>query len=146
MSDQRLQGWSPQKTVFTYAKDRTFGSGFRSGGLYADLGVSEGTGGNFHAHLIKVNPEKHTETGTTGMHRHDYDLQFNYLLSGEIEFVIEGINDGPGDKKLVFGAGDTWLLSSRILHNETRVSGDFSVMQVYGPAKAKTEQLTPEIN
>ena len=80
------------------------------------------------------------------MHRHEYDLQFNYLLSGEIEFVIEGINDGPGDEKLVFGAGDTWFLSSRILHNETRVSGDFSVMQVYGPAKAKTEQLTQEIN
>ena len=80
------------------------------------------------------------------MHRHEYDLQFNYVLSGEIDFVIEGINDAPGDEKLVFGAGDTYLLSSRILHDETRVSEDYSVMQVYGPAKASTEQLTPEID
>ena len=146
MSDQRLQGWSPQKTVFTYAKDRTFGSGFRSGGLYADLGVSEGTGGNFHAHLIKVKPDKHPEQGTTGMHRHEYDLQFNYVLTGDIDFVIEGINDGPGDEKLTFRQGDFYCLSSRILHNETRVSEDYSGMHVYGPAKAATEQLTPEID
>ena len=146
MSERRLQGWNKQTPAFTYAKDREFGPGLRGASLYADLGLAEATGGQFHGEIIKINAEKHTEQGTTGMHRHEYDLQFNYLLSGEIEFVIEGINDGPGDKKLVFGAGDTWLLSSRILHNETRVSGDFSVMQVYGPAKAKTEQLTPEIN
>ena len=146
MSERRLQGWNKQTPAFTYVKDREFGPGLRGAALYADLGLAEATGGQFHGEIIKINAEKHTEQGTTGMHRHEYDLQFNYLLSGEIEFVIEGINDGPGDKKLVFGAGDTWLLSSRILHNETRVSGDFSVMQVYGPAKAKTEQLTQEIN
>ena len=146
MNNIRLQGWNAQKTAFTYAKDRTFEPGLRSGGLYQDLGLAEATGGQFHGEIIKINAEKHTEQGTTGMHRHEYDLQFNYLLSGEIEFVIEGINDGPGDKKLVFGAGDTWLLSSIIMNIETRVSGDFSVMQVYGPAKAKTEQLTPEID
>ena len=93
MSNQRLQGWNPQKTGFTYAKDRIFGPGFRSGGLYADLGLAEATGGNFHAHLTKINPEKHSETGTTGMHRHDYDLQFCYMISGEIDFVIEGIDE-----------------------------------------------------
>ena len=136
MSDQRLQGWSPQKTVFTYAKDRTFGSGFRSGGLYADLGVSEGTGGNFHAHLIKVNPEKHTETGTTGMHRHDYDFQFNYMISGEIDFVIEGI-----DEVLTFRAGDTYFLPTKILHNEIRVTEDYQVLELYGPAKSGTVQV-----
>ena len=145
MSNNRLQGWNPQKTAFTYAKDREFGPGLRGAALYADLGLAEATGGQFHGEIIKINAEKHTEQGTTGMHRHEYDLQFNYLLSGEIEFVIEGINDGPGDKKLVFGAGDTYFLPARILHNETRVSEDYSVVQVYGPANAATEQLTPEI-
>ena len=83
LSDQRLQGWNKQKPSFTYAKDREFGPGLRAGGLYADLGLAEGTGGNFHAHIIKVNPEAHGAEGTTGMHRHDYDLQFNYVLSGK---------------------------------------------------------------
>ena len=90
---------------------------------------------------------KHTEQGTTGMHRHEYDFQFNYVLSGEIEFVIEGINDSPGsEEKLIFKAGDTYFLPTKILHNETRVSDDFSVLQIYGPAEAGTEQLTPEID
>ena len=55
------------------------------------------------------------------------------FLSGEIDFVIEGI-----DEKLTFRAGDTYFLPARILHNETRVSEDYSVMQVYGPAIAAT--------
>ena len=136
MSDQRLQGWNQQKTSFTYAKDRIFGPGFRSGGLYADLGLAEGTGGNFHAHLIKVNPEKHSEKGTTGMHRHDYDLQFNYMISGEIDFVIEGI-----DETLTFRAGDTYFLPHKILHNEIRVTEDYQVLELYGPAKSGTVQV-----
>ena len=75
------------------------------------------------------------------MHRHDYDFQFNYVLAGEIDFVIEGI-----EEKLTFRAGDTYFLSHKILHNETRVSDDYQVLQVYGPAKAGTEQLEPEVD
>ncbi|GIT26921.1 MAG: hypothetical protein CM1200mP41_29650 [Gammaproteobacteria bacterium] len=55
MTVQRLQGWNKQTSTFTYAKDREFGPGLREANLYADLGVAKGTGGNFHAHLIKVN-------------------------------------------------------------------------------------------
>ena len=60
----------------------------------------------------------HTPQGTTGMHRHTYDFQFNYVLSGEIDFVLDGINDKPGDEKLVFSAGDTYFLGDKVLHNE----------------------------
>ena len=81
MNNRRLQGWNAQKTAFTYAKDRTFEPGLRSGGLYQDLGLAEATGGQFHGEIIKVNPEfveaekirAQTETEphpTTGMHRH----------------------------------------------------------------------------
>ena len=141
MSDQRLKRWNNQKTVFTYAEDREFGPGLRNALLYADLGLAEATGGNFHGEIIKVNKEKHTPQSTTGMHRHDYDFQFNYVLAGEIDFVIEGI-----EEKLTFRAGDTYFLSYKILHNETRVSDDYQVLQVYGPAKAGTEQLEPEVD
>ena len=152
MNNRHLQGWNAQKTAFTYAKDRTFEPGLRSGGLYADLGLAEATGGQFHGEIIRTNPEFveaekiRAQTGTephptTGMHRHEYDLQFNYMLAGDIDFVIAGINDAPGDEKMVFNPGDTFLIESRVLHNETRVSDDFSVLQVYGPAKSETETV-----
>ena len=144
MSEQRLDGWNKQKPAFTFAKSREFGSGLRKASLYADLGLAEATGGQFHGEIIKINKDLHTPQGTTGMHRHEYDFQFNYVLSGNIDFVIEGINYAPGDEKLVFRAGDTYFLSSRVLHNETHVSEDYSVLQVYGPVNASTEQLTPE--
>ena len=51
MSNQRLNGWNPQKTVFTYAKDRKFETGLRKAALYADLGLAEATGGQFHGEL-----------------------------------------------------------------------------------------------
>ena len=49
------------------------------------------------------------------------------------------------DLGLAEATGDTYFLPARILHNETRVSEDYSVVQVYGPVNAATEQLTPEI-
>ena len=140
MSEQRLDGWNKQKPAFTFAKDREFRSGLRNARLYADLGLAEATGGQFHGEIIKINKDIHTPQGTTGMHRHEYDFQFNYVLSGNIDFVIEGINYDPGDEKLVFRAGDTYFLSSRVLHNETHVSEDYSVLQVYGPVNASTER------
>ena len=146
MKEERLTGWNKQKPAFTFANSREWGPGLRSWNFYADLGLAKATGGQFHGELIKPNKDMVTPESTTGMHRHTYDFQFNYVLSGEIDFVLDGINDKPGDEKLVFSAGDTYFLSSRVLHNETRVSEDFSVLQVYGPANASTEQLTPEIN
>ena len=140
MSEQRLDGWNKQKPAFTFAKGREFRSGLRNDSLYADLGLAEATGGQFHGEIIKINKDVHTPQGTTGMHRHEYDFQFNYVLSGNIDFVIEGINYDPGDEKLVFRAGDTYFLSSRVLHNETHVSEDYSVLQVYGPVNASTER------
>ena len=109
--------------------------------LYAILGLTEATGGNFHGELQKPNPEKHTDQGTTGMHRHDYDFQFNFVQAGEIDLVIDGIDD-----KKTCRAGDTFFLPHKIVHNETRVSDDFQNLQVYGPSKSNTVQLEAEID
>ena len=69
-----------------------------------------------------------------------YRMAANYVISGSITFVIEGM-----DKELTFNAGDTYLLPSKILHNETWVSGDYQVLETYAPANAGTQQLTPEV-
>ena len=69
MSDQRLTGWNKQKPAFTYARTREFGAGLRKGALYADLGLAEATGGQFHGEIIKTNRDKsvtNKEKQTTG--------------------------------------------------------------------------------
>ena len=75
------------------------------------------------------------------MHRHDYDFQFNFVQAGEIDLVIDGIDD-----KKTCRAGDTFFLPHKIVHNETRVSDDFQNLQVYGPSKSNTVQLEAEID
>ena len=57
MSNQRLNGWNKQKPVLTYANNRKFETGLRKATLYADLGLAEATGGQFHGEIIKVNPD-----------------------------------------------------------------------------------------
>ena len=141
MKEQRLTGWNKQKSSFTFTKERKYGPGLRRAVLYANLGLTEATGGNFHGELQKPNPEKHTDQGTTGMHRHDYDFQFNFVQAGEIDLVIDGIDD-----KKTCRAGDTFFLPHKIVHNETRVSDDFQNLQVYGPSKSNTVQLEAEID
>ena len=140
MSNERLDGWKKQEVAFGHAKDREFGPGLRKPSLHADLGVAEATGGQFRSHVIKVNTDRHTDQGTTGMHRHDHDFQFNHVISGSITFVIDG---AKGER--TFHAGDTYLLPGKIPHSETWVSDDFEVLEIYAPANAGTEQLTPEI-
>ena len=131
MSNERLDGWKQQELAFNFAKERESGPGLRRAALYADLGVAEATGGQFRAHVIKPNKDRKTDKGTTGMHRHDYDFQFNYVINGSIAFVIEGLE---GER--TFNAGDTYLLPSKILHNETWISDDFEVLEMYAPANA----------
>ena len=53
MSNQRLNGWNPQKTVYTYAKDRKYETGLRKAALYADLASQKQQGGNFTVSLSK---------------------------------------------------------------------------------------------
>ena len=140
MRTERLDGWKKQDLAFNHAKDREFGPGLRRAALHADLGGAEATGGQFRARVIPVNTDRHSEQGTTGMHRHDPDFQFNHVISGSITFVIEGV-----EVELTFNAVDPYLLPSKILHDETWLSDDYQVLEIDAPANAGTQQLTEEI-
>ena len=156
MSDQQyLKGWNKQTPAFTTTTDdgrhpsqqvREFGPGLRGAALYADLGVAEATGGQFRAHVIKWNEEqleKDRKAGVrpvTGMHRHHYDFHFNYVLKGWTRFVIEGV-----EGEITCKEGDSYLLPSRILHNEIASSDDVVILEIYGPANVATEQLEDEV-
>ena len=155
MTEQRITGWNKQTPAFTTQtaegrhpsqKVQEWGPGMRGNTLYADLGLVEATGGQFRAHLIKVDPElrkKDNEAGvkaTTGMHHHHYDLHFNYVLKGWTSFVIDGV-----EGEIICRVGDSYLLPSRILHNEIGCSDDIEILEVYGPANVATEQLEDSV-
>ena len=153
--EQHLKGWNKQTPAFTTQtaegrhpdqQVREFEPGMRGNCLYKDLGIAEATGGQFRAHIIKWNPElrnKDKEAGvkqTTGMHRHDYDFHFNFVLKGSVSLVIDGV-----EGEITCRAGDSYFLPSRILHNEIGASDDVEVLEVYGPANVATEQLEDEV-
>ncbi len=77
---------------------------------------------------------------TTGMHRHDYDFHFNYVLKGWTKFVIEGV-----EGEITCREGDSYFLPSRVLHNEIDSSDDVVILEIYGPANVATEQLEDEV-
>ena len=151
---QHLKGWNKQTPAFTTQtaegrhpsqKVQEFGPGLRGAALYADLDIAEATGGQFRVHIIKWNQEqlkKNREANiktTTGMHRHDYDFHFNYVLKGWTKFVIEGV-----EGEITCREGDSYFLPSRVLHNEIESSDDVVILEIYGPANVATEQLEDE--
>ena len=147
--NQYLKGWNKQTPVCTTQtaegrhpsqKVREFLPGMRGNVLYADLGLAEATGGQFHAHILKWNPELRKKDNVVGvkativMHRNHYDFHFNYVLKGWTSFEIEGV-----EGRLTFRAGDSFFLPHGILHNETGASDDVEILKVFGPGNVATE-------
>ena len=52
--DVRLKGWKPQKLNASYAKDASWSKGLRDWVEYRDLGIGDATGGQIHAHVIRI--------------------------------------------------------------------------------------------
>ena len=88
--DVRLTGWKPQKLNTSYAKDASWTKGLRDWVEYRDLGIGDATGGQIHAHVIRIKTDSDVHHGTTGLHRHLCDFQMNFCLKGWVKFVYEG--------------------------------------------------------
>ena len=127
--DVRLEGWKPQKLNASYAKDASWAKGLREWVEYRDLGVSEATGGQIHAHVIRIKGDVRRQHATTGLHQHLCDFQMNFCLKGWVKFVYEG-----QEGEFTFEAGDSWVQPAGIVHNEIEMSDDFEVLEIYSPA------------
>ena len=132
MSDEK------QKFSANYAKDAVFKTGLRDFMEYRDLGISDATHGQVHAHLIRVKPgqEGDQDMHTTGAHQHLVDFQFFYVVKGWIKFVYEG-----QEGEMTFNAGDCVLQPSAIRHNELACSDDLEVLEIYSPAIHETKSV-----
>jgi mannose-6-phosphate isomerase-like protein (cupin superfamily) len=125
---------SKQTFSVSRAQDAVYKTGLRSFMEYRDLEISEATGGQFRAHVIRIKkdgPGAH-DLHTTGLHQHLCDFQMFYVLKGWIRFVYEGQGEHT------FREGDCVLQPAAIVHNELECSDDLEVLEIYSPAVHET--------
>ena len=76
--------------VHSVASEAEWKPGLRKIFDYRDLGIRDGTGGDFIAHVIRRNDTKGTD-GVQSWHVHDCQFQMVYVLNGWATFEYDGL-------------------------------------------------------
>ena len=121
---------------FVHAKagDAAWAPGLREIFDYRDLGVKDGTKGDYIAHIIKANG-KRMQDDVQEWHAHDCDFQFVLVLNGWAEFDY----DGQGVHRIE--KGDCILQPPGIKHREIACSEDYEVLEIVSPADFGTRAV-----
>jgi len=128
---QSKQHWD---FVHNLATDATWKPGLRDIFDYRDLGVTEGTKGDYVAHIIRHNGNQ-TQDGVQAWHLHECDFQYVLVLNGWATFEYEG----EGVKTI--RKGDGILQKPFIKHREIACSEDFEVLEIVSPANFVTREV-----
>ena len=130
MSDK---GWT---FVHSLAGEAAWTPGLREIFDYRDLGIKEGTNGDYVAHIIKANGKTQPDK-VQQWHIHKCDFQFVMVLNGWATFEYEGQGEHTIKK------GDAILQTPMIKHREIACSEDFEVLEIVSPANFETEIVPP---
>ena len=117
--------------VHDVAGDANWAPGLREIFEYRDLGIKDGTKGDYIAHIVRANGKERVDQ-VNHWHVHDCTFQFVYVLEGWAEFEYEG----QGVRKIQ--KGDCILQTPSIAHREIDCSKDFAVLEIVAPADFKT--------
>lgn len=98
---------------------------------YRDLGIKDGTKGDYVAHIIRHNGKKQQDQ-VQRWHIHACDFQFVLVLQGWATFEYEG----QGQRTI--RKGDAILQTPAIKHREIACSDDFEVLEIVSPANFAT--------
>ena len=98
---------------------------------YRDLGVKEGTKGDYVAHLIRHNGKK-VKDKVQHWHVHDCSFQFVYVMNGWATFEYEGRGVRTIRK------GDCILQPPLLKHREIECSDDLEILEIVSPANFAT--------
>mgnify|MGYP001303226073 FL=1 len=130
-------GDTKQSFCASFASESQYQSGLRGQIEYRDLGISDATGGQYHATVMRIREDAKGDQvlGHTGMHRHMCDFQMFYVLKGWCKMEYEGQGE------MTFREGDCCLQPAAIAHNELACSEDFECIEIYTPAKHETVAL-----
>jgi uncharacterized protein YjlB len=125
--------WSDKQWSFVHsrASDAHWTPGLREIFEYRDLGIKEGTKGDFVAHFIRHNGKK-AKDEVQQWHVHDCTFQFVLVTNGWATFEYEG----QGQRTI--RKGDAILQIPRIKHREIACSDDFEVLEIVSPADFAT--------
>lgn len=118
--------------VHAKASDAVWNPGLRAIFEYRDLGIEEGTGGRYIAHIIRANGKRANDE-VQRWHLHHCDFQLVLVLKGWGEFEYEG----QGIHRIE--PGDCILQPPGIRHREIACSDDFEVLEIVSPANFSTE-------
>ena len=123
-----------EKWSFVHAKagDANWTPGLREIFEYRDLGIKDGTNGDYVAHVIKANGRK-MDDEVKHWHIHDCTFQLVLVLNGWATFEYEG----EGEKTI--RKGDCVLQKPMIKHREIACSEDFEVLEIVTPADFATK-------
>ena len=124
---------SQENWKFTHnvASEAQWTPGLREIFEYRDLGIKEGTQGDFVAHIVKANG-KQMKDDVQHWHVHDCTFQFVYVLNGWAKFEY----DGEGVRTI--SKGDCINQRPGIAHREIACSTDFEVLEIVSPANFAT--------
>ena len=100
--------------------------------LKRDLGIKDGTKGDYVAHVIRANGKKQSDE-VQQWHIHECDFQLVYVLNGWATFEYEGQGEHTIRK------GDCILQTPMIKHREIACSEDFEVLEIVSPANFATK-------
>ncbi len=131
MNDVTSIGTQAWQFVHNLAQDAKWTPGLREIFEYRDLGIKEGTQGEYIAHLIRHNGKKSPDQ-VQEWHVHDCTFQFVLVLNGWATFEYEG----QGVKTI--RKGDCINQVPGIRHREIACSEDYEVLEIVSPANFKT--------
>ena len=123
--------WDTWKFVHNEDKDADWKPGLREIFDYRDLGIKEGTNGDYIAHIVKANGTKQSDE-VQKWHLHECTFQFVLVLNGWATFEYEG----EGVRSI--RKGDAINQRPWIAHREIECSPDFEVLEIVAPADFKT--------
>lgn len=122
----------PWKFVHNSASGAEWTPGLREIFDYRDLGIKEGTKGDYVAHIIRANGKKQKDQ-VQHWHIHECTFQFVLVLNGWATFEYEGQGEHTIRK------GDAILQTPMIKHREIACSDDFEVLEIVAPANFETK-------
>ena len=117
--------------VLNRASEASWTPGLRTIFEYRDLGIKDGTKGDFVAHLILHNG-KEVKDEVQQWHMHDCTFQLVYVLNGWAIFEYEG----QGQRKIE--KGDCILQTPGLKHREVSCSDDLELLEIVSPANFAT--------
>jgi hypothetical protein len=129
----RAKAWD---FVHNQASDAKWSPGLREIFDYRDLGIKDGTKGDYVAHIIRHNGKKQKDK-VQHWHIHECDFQFVLVLNGWATFEYEGQGQRTIKK------GDAILQTPMIKHREIACSDDFEVLEIVAPADFATKVVDP---